>query len=65
MATSAERQRRFKTSMREQGLEQVTGWVPAEYVADLQILMQRLRDNRELGPGPLRNIVTGKIVRAR
>lgn len=61
--TSAERQKAFRERMRAQGFEQVTVWVPSSQASDLSVCCKRLCEDAELELGPLRNTVTGKLVR--
>jgi hypothetical protein len=58
-----ERAAAFKRRMEEQGLKQANVWVPADKVAQLQILAEMLRTNDRLEIGPLRDTVTGRLVR--
>ena len=61
--SNANRQREFRKRMEEQGFVQVTGWVPASQMADVQSVMRRLRDDGDLEIGTLRNTRTGRAVR--
>lgn len=53
----------FKERMQAQGLRQVNVWVPADKAANIQILAEMLRDNEALDVGPLRDTLSGKLVR--
>lgn len=59
----AARQARFRAKRRAEGLVQITIMVPAGSVADLQEMAAALRASPHLRPGPLRNPITGKLVR--
>lgn len=61
--TDAERQARFRTKRRAEGLVQITIMVPAGAVAEVQEMAAALRASPHLRPGPLRNPITGKLVR--
>lgn len=65
MTTSAERQKRFRQSMQEQGLVQVNVWVPALRAADFVISAQMIRDNPNLALGPMRDDASGQLVKRR
>lgn len=62
--TNAERQAAFRARMREQGLESCTVWVPAELACEIRALAEALCANRDLTPGPVRNVRTGKLGKA-
>lgn len=64
MSTSAERQRKFRARVyAESGLRQVTLLVPEEHMAALKMVGQMLCEDRNLEPGPLRNVKTGRLVK--
>lgn len=61
--TNNERQRKFVQSQQANGLVKLVLWVPAEQAPDIQIVCHRLRCDRDLELGPLRNFVSGKMER--
>lgn len=63
MASSAERQRAFKARMNEQGFEQVTVWVRSSQAASVRLVAKQLAENPDLEFGPLRDAVSGQLVR--
>ncbi|UIB81394.1 hypothetical protein [Flyfo microvirus Tbat2_93] len=61
--TNAERQRKFREAMKEQGLVQVTVWVHDHQAADVKIAAQALALDNDLEIGTLRNVQTGRYRR--
>lgn len=61
--SNAEKQAAFRLKMKAEGKRSVTGIVHDHQLADLMILMQRLRDNPDLVVGNLRCRRTGKVVK--
>lgn len=59
---SARRAAAFKQRQRDAGLEQACVWVPAGMVAQLQVLAEALRENPALEVGPLRDMISGRLV---
>ena len=60
--TSAERQRRFRARMAEDGCVQCVVWVPAHAVADFQRAAELVRGNPDLTVARLASQATGKLV---
>lgn len=60
--TSAERQRRFKARMAEDGCIQVNVWVPASAAADIQRAAELIRANPDLTVARLVSAATGKLI---
>lgn len=65
MATAAERQAKRRKKLEGDGLVPVTGYVPAALAGELMAIMKMLCEDRSLEVGPLRNVVTGRLVRSR
>lgn len=63
MASNAERQRAFKARMNEQGFEQVAVWVRSSQAAEVRLVAKQLAENPYLEFGPLRDTLSGKLVR--
>jgi len=63
--TNAERQARFRAKAAGTGLTSVTLLVPTGAAVDLQLVVQALREWKHLGPGPLRDPLSGKLVSAK
>ena len=61
--TTAQRATAFRKRMVEAGYVQVAGWVHRSQVAETNQMLRRLRADRTLQPGPLRNPDTGRLVR--
>lgn len=61
-AATAKRQREFRARMEEQGLVQVTGFVPAELAADMRDVMRRLCEERGIEVHCFRKTETGVMV---
>jgi len=51
----------FRERQAAAGLVQVVCWVPADKAPDFTTAAARIRDNRNLRIGPLRNDETGKL----
>jgi len=49
--------------MQKHGLIQVTGWVHADQAADALLYLKDLKEHPHLIPGPLRDPVSGRLVR--
>lgn len=60
--STALRAKRFKAKQAEAGLVQANVWVPADCLADLRLLAERLCAERGLTVGPLRDPATGRLV---
>ncbi|MER9265424.1 hypothetical protein NKI63_12715 [Mesorhizobium sp. M0410] len=60
-----ERQRTFKKKMYDAGYVQVTVWVHASQAADIKTLADRLKADRDLTVGPIRNEATGRLQKLR
>ena len=56
---SRERKAQYRRRMEAQGLVQVSGWVPVHAAPDFYVIAAALRQDRELGFGPLRHLETG------
>lgn len=65
MASSAERQKRFRKSMEQKGFVQVAVWVPLRAAADFYASARMCLDNPDLTLGPMRNDATGQLVKRR
>lgn len=63
--TGAERQRKFKQSMSEKGMVQVSVWVHESQAADLKIAANIMASDPDLTPATLRNVATGRYTKAR
>lgn len=63
MSSSATRQRAYRERMKEQGFVQITIWVPAHVAADMVVIANQLSGNGSLELGPLRDTLTGKLVK--
>lgn len=63
MATNAQRQRAHRARKKAQGLVTVSALVPEEHAAAVAILLRALCEDRDLEPGPARNVRTGRYVR--
>jgi hypothetical protein len=61
--TTAQRATAFRKRMVEAGYVQVAGWVHRSQVAEVNQMLRRLREDKTLQPGPLRNPDTGRLVR--
>lgn len=55
------RAERYRRRQEADGLVQVSAWLPSSAVADFYVLASRLRDDRELGFGPLRHVASGRL----
>lgn len=62
LSSNAERQRAFKTRMKERGLIQVNGWVHEHQRADIASLLAALAADPDLEAGPARSACSGKLV---
>jgi hypothetical protein len=62
---AAERQRRWRSAQRKSGIVTVTVDIPTGTAAELRLLAEALRENRDLMPGPLRNVSSGRLVSAK
>lgn len=63
--SGAERQRRWLTKRRAEGLVAVTLMVPARAVPDLRMAAEALQANPHLELGPLRDVGSGRLVSPR
>lgn len=59
--SSAERQRRFKAKMAEQGFVQVNVWVPMAAAADIQRAAELMRAGPHLTVARLMDVKTGRL----
>lgn len=63
--SSAERQREFKAKMAAAGFVQINGWLHRDQVGDVRTLLDMLKADPDLTPGPARSRCTGKLVKLR
>lgn len=61
MATAAERQAKLRAKRKAEGLVPVTVYVPAQQVAAVMLLAERLCADRDTEVGPVRNVRTGRL----
>lgn len=53
----------FRDRMKALGYVQVAGWVHRDQVPDTNQMLRRLKANKHLQPGPLRDPESGKLVK--
>lgn len=58
---NVEKQRRFRAKMQAEGMQQVHGWVHVHQLADVIMLIERLRKDPDLDAGPVRRASTGRL----
>lgn len=63
LARAATRASAYKAAQNAKGYVQCNLWVPAEKMAQFQIMAAALRDNVTLEVGPARDTVSGRLVR--
>lgn len=63
MATAAERQKKFRASMKDRGLVPVTGFVPERSAGDVQRILRLLCENPDFEIPVLRDPKTGRFVK--
>ena len=61
--TNAERQRAFRARKRAEGLVACTVMVPADQFAVIQMIAERMREDRNLTVSVLRDGVSGRLVK--
>lgn len=61
MATTNERQAKFRQAMKARGMVQVTVWVHKSQEGELRQMSRRLLANPDLVPGPIRNLATNRF----
>lgn len=61
--TNSERQRAFRARKRAEGLVACTVMVPADQVCVMQMIAERMRENRDLTVSVMRDGVSGRLVK--
>lgn len=59
--TSESYARRYRRKMEEQGLVQVSAWIPAHAAPDFYVIATTLRLDPDLAFGSLRHVPTGRL----